>query len=218
MRMTGVPFPITSYVIPPSAPEPVAEAWRELHRVGSLVEDTKDDLADAKQQVEAAKAADVQAIVKRTSAGTEVKDPQANERKALAEVSRLSALLRGYQQACDEAGNALASQIDQHREEWQEALAEAREAAAARYDAAIADARAALTELIPAQSGIGWVEGFDLGQARTGQYTPFPGGRLRVNGRGHGISELRQRYDPRDLLTIAALATEEPKPREVVSV
>lgn len=84
MRMTGLPFPITSYVIPPAAPEAVAEAWHEFHRIGGLCEDTKDDLSDAKEQLVAAKAADVQAIVKATNEGGEVKDPQQNERKALA--------------------------------------------------------------------------------------------------------------------------------------
>jgi hypothetical protein len=165
MRQIGIPFPITSYVIPPSAPEAVAEASRELHRIGNLCEETNDDLSDAKQQLVTAKAADVQAIVKATNDGTEVKDPQANERKALAEISRLTSLLRGYQQAADEAGNALAQQIDKHRDEWQESLDETRETAAARYDAAIAEARAALAELIPAQGGVVWVEAFDLGLA-----------------------------------------------------
>lgn len=35
MRMT-VAVPFTSFTIPPSAPEPVAEAWRELTRIGIL--------------------------------------------------------------------------------------------------------------------------------------------------------------------------------------
>ena len=63
-------------------------------------------------------------------------------------ISRLTTLLRGLQQAADEAGNKLAKQIDEHRAEWQESLDETRDAAAARYDAAISEARAALAELI----------------------------------------------------------------------
>jgi hypothetical protein len=39
MRMTGVATPFTSYTIPPSAQEPVAEAWNELNRIGILYED-----------------------------------------------------------------------------------------------------------------------------------------------------------------------------------
>ena len=149
MRQTGVPYPITSYVIPPSAPEPVADAWRELYRIGALCEDCKDDLSDARDALVAAKAADVQAIVKATNESGEVKDPQTNERKALAQIERLQTQLRGLQQAADGAGNALAEAIDRHRAEWAESLDETRDAAAARYDAAIADARAALAELIP---------------------------------------------------------------------
>jgi len=32
--------------------------------------------------------------------------------------------------------------------------------------------------------------------ARTGEYTGFAGGRLRVNGRGKGVSDLRKDYSP----------------------
>lgn len=217
MRITGLSYPITSYVIPPAAPTEVAEAWGELQRVGNLCEDAKDDLSDARERLAAAKAADVQAIVTATNEGGEVEEPQKHEREALADISRLQAQLRGLQQAADEAGNALAEQIEKHRDEWQDALDESRDTAGARYDAALADAKAALTELIPAQAGVTWVQDFDANQARTGRYAPFAGGRLRVSGRGAGVSDLRKDYDPAALLHIASLATAEPK-REVVNV
>ncbi len=108
MRMTGVTQPFTAYTIPPSAPEPVAEAWRELSRIGILYEDANDDLRDAQQALVAAQAADVQAIVEATNAGEEAKDPQANERKAQAEIERLQTLKRGLREAADQAGNRLA--------------------------------------------------------------------------------------------------------------
>jgi len=69
MRMTGVATPFTSYTIPPNAPEPVAEAWRELNRIGILYDDASDALKDAGQALVAAQAADVQAIVDATNAG-----------------------------------------------------------------------------------------------------------------------------------------------------
>jgi len=47
--MTGVATPFTSYTIPPNAPEPVAEAWRELNRIGILYDDASDALKDAGQ-------------------------------------------------------------------------------------------------------------------------------------------------------------------------
>ena len=48
MRQTGVPQPFTSYAIPPAAPEPVVEAWKELTRIGILYDDARDDLKEAK--------------------------------------------------------------------------------------------------------------------------------------------------------------------------
>ena len=104
MRMTGVSTPFTSYTIPPSAPDPVADAWRELNRIGILYEDASDDLKDAEQALVAAQAADVQAIVDATNAGEEAKDPQANERKAQAEIERLTTVKRGLREAADQAG------------------------------------------------------------------------------------------------------------------
>ena len=43
MRLATQP-PILSYLIPPSAPQPVADAYREFERVAHLVADTQGDL------------------------------------------------------------------------------------------------------------------------------------------------------------------------------
>ena len=75
MRMAGVATPFTSYTIPPSAPEPVAEAWAELNRVGHLYQDTSDDLKSAQQGLVNAQAADVKAIVEATNAGEDTSLP-----------------------------------------------------------------------------------------------------------------------------------------------
>ena len=37
------------------------------------------------------------------------------------------------------------------------------------------------------------------------------GGKLRVNGRGHGVNDLRKEYDADALLTLAAKATADMK-------
>jgi len=208
--MTGVSTPFTSYTIPPSAPDPVADAWRELNRIGILYEDASDDLKDAEQALVAAQAADVQAIVEATNAGEEAKDPQVNERKAQAEIERLQTLKRGLREAADQAGNRLADVIAEHQAEWQASLAETADELAAAYDEAIAEARLALAAFIPAQAGTNWVANFDAGQAQTGRYSQFTGGRVRVSGRRIGIQELRGEHDPVDLLQVAALATASP--------
>lgn len=210
MRMTGVSTPFVSYAIPPGAPEPVAEAWRELARIGALLEDTKSDRRDAKQALTQAQAEDVRAAVAATGEGRAVTDPNERERVAQAEVSRLEALLPGYRQAADEAGNRLAEVIDQHRDEWVENLTEQADELAATYDGALSEARLALAAYIPARAGLAWASNFEVGQAVTGKYTQFSGGRVRVSGRRIGIQELRAQYDPVDLLKVAALATAPP--------
>jgi hypothetical protein len=213
MRLTGVSTPIVTFAIPPSAPEPVQHAWLELNRVGALLEDAKSDLKDAKAALVQAQAADVRAAVAATGEGREVTDPQERERVAQAEVHRLEALLPGYRQAADEAGNTLAQVIADHKDEWAESLTERADELAAAYDEALAEARLALAAFIPAQAGRNWVANFDASQARSGQYTQFSGGRVRVSGRRVGIQELRAQYDPVDLLQVAALATASPPPR-----
>ena len=69
MRLTGVATPFTSYTIPPSAPEPVQEAWMELTRIGVLYDDAKDDLQDAKVALVIAQANDVKAVAAAATAG-----------------------------------------------------------------------------------------------------------------------------------------------------
>jgi len=210
MRMTGVATPFTAYTIPPSAPEPVAEAWMELNRIGILYKDANDDLRDAQQAVIAAQAADVKAIVVATNAGDEVEDPQANERKAQAEVERLTTVKRGLREAADQAGNTLAQVIAEHKDEWQASLAERADELAAAYDEAIGEARLVLASFVPAQAGVNWVANFDSGQAVSGRYTQFSGCRVRVSGRRARVQELPREYDPTVLLQVAALATAPP--------
>jgi hypothetical protein len=79
----------------------------------------------------------VKAIVEATNAGDEAKDPQANERKAQAEIERLQTLKCGQREAADQAGNELAEKIAEHQDEWQASLAERAGELAAAYDEAL---------------------------------------------------------------------------------
>lgn len=216
MRMTGVSTPFTSYTIPPHAPKPVQETWQELTRIGILYDDARDDLKDAKRAVVQAAAQDVKAAVAATTAGEELADPKEHEREAQEIVDRLEAMIPGLKASADEAGNRLAEAIAEHRDEWKATLAEKADELAAAYDEALAEARLALATFIPAQAGLAWVSNFDASLAKSGRFSQFAGGRSRVSGRRIGIQALRSQYDPSDLLTVAALATQPsaPKPAE----
>lgn len=149
----------------------------------------------------------MQVIVRAAEQGTEPQDAQEHQARAEAEIARLQTLLKGQQEAVDQAGNRLAEAIAEHQHEWVEELAEAEAAAAFAYDAGIAEARTALAQLIPAHAGTNRVRNFDANDAKTGRYTEFSGGRVRVSGHGRGIPELRRDHDPRSLLALAATVT-----------
>lgn len=88
--------------------------------------------------------------------------------------------------------------------------------AAERFDRAITEARAAIDDLRPARSAVGWLTAFDANLARTGQNPQFAGGRLRVKSRS-GL--LRGEFDPTDLLNLAAkVTTVEDEPRQTVTI
>ena len=160
-----------------------------------------------------AKAKDVKAIVAATQKGEQTKDAQKHERAAQAAISRLETMLRGQTQAADEAGDRLADAIEANQDEWELCLIEARNEASERYDRALSDAREALSRLVPSQAGVEWVRSFDAARAKTGRYTGFAGGRLRVSAKGAGVAELRPNveYNPASLLRVAALATTQPR-------
>jgi hypothetical protein len=203
-----------SYTIPPNAPDAVVEAYVAFRRVANLYEDASDDLHDAREALSLARSLDVKAIVAATAAGEEPKDPQKHERKAQAEIDRLTTLRRGYAQAADEAGDALTRAIEQHKDEWAETLRKRSNELAEQYDAALAEARLMLAGFVPAQAGVSWVENFTASDAQRGRYSQFAGGRVRVSGRRAGVQELRSQYDPASLLTVAALATKQAAPEQ----
>jgi hypothetical protein len=156
--------------------------------------------------VRAAKAKDQQEAVARTLAGAEVDEAalDKHERKAAAKLAVLRRALPAFEQAVDEAGNAMLGPIAEGVEGWASELdAEAAEAAA-RYEAALAEARAALDELGRARSAVEWLRDFDQGAARTGK------GRAGM-GRS-ALGPYRSRISSagsmtRELLTLAAKAS-----------
>jgi len=214
MRQPGVPHAIGAYAIPPHAPPEVAEAKTEFEPIATRWADMKGELQHAEEALAAAKATDLQAIVKAAEQGREVKDAQANQRKAELLITDLRFRLKGLDVAVDQAGNRLAEAIAKHRAEWLPLLAEAETDAATRFDEAVAAARAALDELRPARGAVDWLHRFDSDRARVGQCTPFTGGRLRVKSHDH---LLKGEFDPALLLDVASKVTTE-EPRSTVSI
>lgn len=211
MRQAGVPYAIATYPIPPHPPAPVQEAKDEFDTIATRWANTKGKLDDAKEALEAAKAADLRAVVEAATDGKDVKNPQVNAYAAEALIADLRVQVRGLDVAVDEAGNRLAEAIATHRDEWLPLLADAEDDATARFDRAIAEAQAALTDLRPARGAVTWLNGFDVALAPTGRQTPFAGGRLRVKSTG----TLRGTYDPSLLLEAAAKVTTDTTPELV---
>jgi hypothetical protein len=118
MRHVGVPQAITTYAVPPHAPPAVAEAKSGFDRIADRWAGVKGELQDAKEALAKAKTADLQAIVDAAEKGEDVKDPQANQRKADALIDDLRVRLKGLNRAVDEAGDRLAEAIAEHRDQW----------------------------------------------------------------------------------------------------
>jgi hypothetical protein len=216
MRQPGTPQAIATFAIPPHAPPAVAEAKVKFDDIAARWANTKGELGDAVEALEAAKQADLRAIVNSARQGKDVKDPQANQRKAEALIADLRFLLKGLDQAVDKAGNRLAQAITTHRKQWLPRLADAETDAAERFDQAVIEARAALDELRPARGAVKWLNSFDPDLARMGQGTQFSGGRLRVRS---NAGPLRGDHDPTALIDLAAKVTsEEDVPRPTVSI
>ena len=216
MRQPGSPHAIAAYALPPHPPPEVAEAKAEFDSIAARWGNVKVDLQDAVEELAAAKQADLDHIVKMAEQGKDVADAQAKQRKAEATIADLRFKLKGLDQAVDEAGNRLAEAIATHRDRWLPMLDVAERDATERFDQAITEARAALTDLRPARGAVGWLAAFDVNLARTGQNPQFAGGRLRVKSRG-GL--LRGDHDPTDLLDLAAkVTTAQEAPRQTVSI
>lgn len=164
------------------------------------------ELEDAEQAVEQARAEDVQAAAAAFGKGGPVKDADKRERAAVARVNALRTARRGAAQAVDDAGNARLAPIAAARDEWAAGLEAERAAAAARYDAAIAEARAALAALGKAESALSWLRNFDAARARVGQHPSYHGKAQPVFA-----EDLRGvKHDARQLLELAAKATAPP--------
>ena len=205
MRRSGTRAAISRYVVPPDPPDGVIAALKSFDLVADRWGRLKGEIADAKAAQTDAEAKDIDAIASAARDGKDVKDPTAHRDAADAALSELQARLEGVDSAMDVAGNELALAIHQERAAWLTGLAATESAAADRYDAAMAEARAAFQTLRAARGGRVWVENFDHGRAVGGAEPQFSGGRINVRQDDPG--PLKGEHNPDDLLALAALAT-----------
>ena len=63
MRMPGVPQAVTTYPVPPFAPEAVVDAKNDFDAIAARWADAKGQLQDARDALADAKAADLRAVV-----------------------------------------------------------------------------------------------------------------------------------------------------------
>jgi|GEM_PF-3936777 len=199
--------PVASFSIPPHAPEAVAAAYEEFDRLGDEYGRLRGDIQDLRDAVGVARAADVRAVADAAAAGKPVKDANANEKKAQAELDAAEARLPGVMVALDEAGNTLAVSIAEHRSEWLNRLAEVRDEAASEYEAALSAALAAIKRFTPAQGAVQWLEAFQANLARLGRVSQFSGGKVAVRRERWDLDANTTHVDPAQLLELARKAT-----------
>lgn len=199
-----------TFTIPPSPPDAVAESYRRFTDLADKMGMLDGEIDDAEQAIVEAEAEGIRKAAAAYAAGDEPGDIDKPARAARAHLSGLRLRREGLNAALDTAGNQLAEVIAANRENWIDLLVETDAEASARYDRAIAEARAAVADLKPARSAIEWVQQFDAARARHGEQGQFAGGRLRVNGRARG--PLRGEFDPAVLLELAATLTAPPSP------
>jgi hypothetical protein len=213
--------PVASFAIPPCVPSAVAKAYETFNRVADEWAETSGAIDDAREAQKAAVAAAQRSVIDAAKTGKSPDaDPVAVANEHEAVIVDLVARKAALSVAVDETGNELARVIGQNKDEWVEALETHREETAARYDRAIADARAALTDLTPLRRAVEWVEGFEYGLAIHGQVGQFAGGHIRVRDSEFVRGPSAEPQDPNKLLDILATATaptETPQPRRHLS-
>jgi hypothetical protein len=216
VRHIGSATPTASFSIPPEPPAAVAEAEAAFAAVADRYARTVGEIQDAEAELVRAEAADIRAAVDAYAAGDEPKKIGEQAAKVEQQIATLRKRLTALTVAVDEAGNTLADTIEAHRDVWLEQIAAAEAAAAARFQQAIDDLRAAIPDLKTSRGAAGWLGTFSASSAHFGKQSQFPGGRLVVSSRKPG----RLRGEPvvSALIDLAALAvTPEPKPPMLVS-
>jgi hypothetical protein len=196
----------------------VAEALAAFDALGERWGQTKGDLDDARGAIKEAEAEDIKAGADVYAAGKTPRDLSKREDAARAKVETLESQLAALSVAVDQAGDALAQAIAEHRDEWAETQAEVEEEAAFSFARKMEEAQAALSELRAARGGIEYLRNFDVKEAIVGRQPQFSGGKIIVEAEGFG--PLRGEHRPEDLLTLAAKAAEpvaEPEPRPLAS-
>jgi hypothetical protein len=202
--------PIAAFQIPPHGPPEVEQANERFRAVADQYAETKLKLLELEQAIVDQRAA---AILASAEALAEGKTPKADDSvaKLEAEKVKLERRLAELQAAVELSGNRLADSIDAHRESWLRGLGPAKDEAAERLRAALAEAKGALRDFTAASAAVEWLTDFDLGHAHAGQQVQFAGGRAGVSLRPS--MSVNADTNPSELLDVVGTLLEAPKSR-----
>lgn len=204
MRNPSSKMPIAAYEIAPYPPKEVAAEKASFDALGDEWGRLRGELDDAKEAAVQAKRNAVRDGADAYKAGKEPPDVAKIVREYEEKIDALGGRLNALSVAVDEQGNALAASIAANGDAWVALLRQQRDEGAARYDAAIADAKRALADFAPLDRACEWVAGFEAGPATVGRVFQFTGGRVQIP---NDVMRGGEALDPRKLLEQAARAT-----------
>jgi hypothetical protein len=198
--------PVASFPIPAHAPDEVAAAADKFDRIATAWAEAKGALDDARAGAKAAVINAADAAAQAVVDGKKARDPDAVAAEVAAAVAVAERKVATLATATHLAGNELADAIAANKQEWLPLIERVEAAAAARYGAAVAEAREALKDLAPCRRAVEWLQGFNAGEAKIGAINPFTGGRIVVDG--NTVGPLRGELNPDELLQVAGKAAE----------
>lgn len=173
--------PVTQFAIPGVArPKPIADAADNFKRLVLEFAEVKNQLAGSRKlrehEIGQARAAATKARVEKTKPPAKTADKVAAEWDAKQDALRSD--LKSLAEAVDQAGDAMCVAIETHRQEWLADLEKLDAEATERLRKALAEAKAAVEDLLPARACPWWVQNFDAAAAINphGDQRQYPGG------------------------------------------
>jgi hypothetical protein len=214
MKSPGVSAPVTTFAIPPLAPDAVAQAQAIFDRVCDQLGEAQGELADALDAINVsakeAIAQDAAALV----AGAKPKAGVVRQERETA-IAKIEQKINTLKLAAHIAGNDLADAIGASKGEWVPLLEQAEAEAVEEYLAAIKAAQEAAATLGKARRAAEWVAKFNAGQAKIAGQNQFSGGTLRVRGTDYGA--FRGEHMVIDVLKLCEQSAGQPEPKLVTS-
>jgi hypothetical protein len=206
---TSSKTPITAFTFPPHRPPAAAKEIEAFDNLGDEWGAVRGERADVEESRELAiREAKAEAVEAAKTGKAPTVSVVAIEQEYDAQIAELKAREDALAVAIDEVGNTAAVAVAENRAAWLATLGEVAAEAEARYAKALADAEAALADLVPARGAIEWLTDFNHVHARIGTQTQFAGGKLWIEHRFPGT--LQSEWDPKELLATAGKLLDPP--------